>query len=78
MAALNDNQKAQYLDAMGIQRWQLRHQAANELSNEIAEPLVAEAALPQLGWDALQNEVASCTDCELHCQRGNSVFGVGQ
>lgn len=43
-------------------------------------PVVARAPAPiQPGtdWAALESQVASCTRCELHQQRTNTVFGVG-
>jgi DNA polymerase len=59
---MNDRQIA-YLSAMGIPLWQPR-----------ATPPKTEA--PK-GWESLQTAVQSCTACELHCTRTQTVFGVG-
>lgn len=59
-----NNQKISYLDAMGIQSWQLK-QAPNIVCNEQAE------------WDSLRASVEKCFSCELHHTRTQVVFGVG-
>lgn len=54
----------QYLDAMGIQPWQLQPEKQGD-------------TVAHLDWDALQQRVSGCTRCELHCSRTQTVFGVG-
>jgi DNA polymerase len=90
MAMSADRQDA-YLQALGIERWVLR----DESIQEISEPEVSEAetiALPVISapptkaaeivpvstdWHSLQQQVAACTQCELHRGRTQTVFGVG-
>jgi uracil-DNA glycosylase len=46
--------------------------------DEAIEPITAPAAPgAQAGWDALREEVATCTKCSLHSTRIRPVFGVG-
>ena len=35
------------------------------------------AAISNMDWDKLQSQVSTCTGCELHSSRTNTVFGVG-
>src|SRR5262249_30898238 len=57
-------QRSDYLNAMGIQDWQLRPQTVNTTS-EIND------------WDILRTNVVNCTACELHKTRTQTVFGIG-
>ncbi|KAF0190832.1 MAG: DNA polymerase bacteriophage-type [Gammaproteobacteria bacterium] len=74
---------AQYLDAMGIQRWVARSSAVPEAGVAVTKPgqdFVADAAdgsVALLDWDTLQARVAACTLCGLHQTRTQTVFGVG-
>ena len=57
---------------MGIELWLPRDEP------DIDPPLEAPApAAEALGWDELRDCVASCTRCELHQSRTQTVFGVG-
>jgi DNA polymerase len=40
-------------------------------------PIIAETPTTSLDWDTLQKQVATCTACELHRTRTQTVFGVG-
>ncbi len=66
--------RAQYLEALGIDRWTPRHAAAADVP---AVPVPALAAAAG-SWDALAAEVRGCTLCGLHATRTQTVFGVGQ
>lgn len=71
-----------YLDAMGIQLWTEKKPAAEQITGSNAantqSAIVQEAPVVYDGsWQALQAEVASCTRCELHQTRTQTVFGVG-
>lgn len=72
-----------YLTAMGIDVWAPRSIAPVELdtsvlvgpevskmSLEVAQPVTSE-------WSALQQRVSVCTLCDLHKDRTQTVFGVG-
>lgn len=79
----------QYLDAMGVQLWSLRDEVSVSTDMD-AEP-VAELVQPESSavvsanrkivvvedWQRLEYEVAHCTACDLHQQRNQAVFGVG-
>ncbi len=80
-----ESDRLRYLDALGIDAWQLRGRAADRAAEApatvAAEPVaVAEPAaaveVPR-DWDALRACVAGCTRCELHRGRTQTVFGVG-
>jgi DNA polymerase len=81
-----------YLDAMGIQVWQRRHSSQLDTQQQpqpqtltAPEVVAVPSAVQQCpaviqqpaDWDTLQAQVASCTRCELHKQRTQTVFGVG-
>ncbi len=76
-----------YLEAMGIQAWELRsangepvtpREAITEDRGELVAPVVApKQAVPDLDWATLQARVEACTLCELHTSRTQTVFGVG-
>ena len=48
-------------------------------SNESPQPAPADrrSEIMGLGWKALKERVAGCTDCPLHAKRNKTVFGVG-
>ncbi len=77
-----------YLDAMGIQVWQGRDvvpvdepDRAEDVRAGAIQGAAAETAcgaMPDLPtWEALQGQVAACQQCDLHRQRTQAVFGVG-
>lgn len=64
------NAKQQHtLNELKVTRWQSR-----DLTTTIPETVVVDT---ELSWDALQNTISSCTKCELHKSRLNTVFGSG-
>lgn len=79
-------QRAEYLRAMGIDTWRLQlpggvaHVSDPKLSPAAAMsseqgPLQPDA--PNVDWDGLRQQVATCTRCDLHRGRTQTVFGVG-
>ena len=68
-----EHDRLQYLDALGIDVWVPRGQAA--------DPPAAEATLSvdvlTSDWEELRATVAACTLCQLHQHRTQTVFGVG-
>ncbi len=58
--------QAACLDAMGITRWVPQTAEAVPASTE-----------SEIDWEALQVQVAGCTQCALHQTRTQTVFGVG-
>ena len=73
--------RAQYLEALGIDRYVPRHAPAPSapahapVAAGAAANVTAAAADP--AWDALAGEVRACTRCGLHAGRTQTVFGVG-
>ena len=62
--------RAQYLQALGIEQWQLR----------TAAPAILPAQAPAVtngAWRELAAEVHGCMRCGLHATRTQTVFGVG-
>ena len=80
-----DDFRHQYLKAMGIPVWVRRDQPAEALppsrvldTGELPGPPALEVQeTSALDWSALQARVATCTDCELHRTRTQTVFGTG-
>jgi len=87
---MNEAQRrAQYLNALGIQVWTQRHKpvaAGAETAAATPVPVVTNPSVVAtttqhdvalLDWPALQQRVASCTACDLHSTRTQTVFGNG-
>lgn len=82
-----DRLRHQYLKAMGIPVWVRRDPPAETMpvpqvteSVEMSRPSAVAAEVQEtsaLDWTALQEQVASCTGCELHRARTQTVFGTG-
>jgi len=77
------NQQRKYLNAMGIQVWERRNMPAEKTVGALPDSI---AAAPPSGkmqlksvsdWDVLRQQVSSCTACELHKTRTQTVFGIG-
>jgi uracil-DNA glycosylase family 4 len=66
-------QKLHYLNALGIEAWQLRH-AEKPTSLSIASTITAST---ENAWETLQTNIATCTACGLDKTRTQTVFGVG-
>ena len=74
---LPEDMRRYYLDTMGIQVWrslEQQEQTADALSGTAHND---EAASEDAIWQRLEQAVASCTRCELHATRTQTVFGVG-
>jgi DNA polymerase len=71
--------QAIYLDAMGIERWQRQGsaRASETVMDGSLGALVPPGHLIGMDWEGLQEQVQSCTRCELHASRTQTVFGVG-
>lgn len=65
------SQHSDYLQAMGIDEWQLRQTDSGAAVEHELLPV------DQLDWDSLEKRVANCTACSLHQSRTQTVFGVG-
>jgi DNA polymerase len=79
------------LDFLGIERWQLRgtRTAADPVAptapprpaapvSPVAAPVITEPpSVAGDSWDRLVADVATCTACDLHRLRTQTVFGVG-
>ena len=60
--------REQYLAAMSIPVWVLR---------DGGPPLSSDTTVAELDWPGLVERVRTCTNCELHGTRIQTVFGVG-
>lgn len=73
--------RRQYLDAMGITRWEQRGAPAAPVAAPIvvpaAEPAVSAVLPADPDWATLEEAVRACTRCALHSTRTQTVFGVG-
>ncbi len=82
----------QYLEAMGIQAWQLRDAgvaapAAEVVSDPVQVPEKTAPVVPApeglradvsaMAWGELKKTVSQCQLCDLHSSRTQTVFGVG-
>ena len=82
-----DNLRRQYLQAMGIPVWVRRQQPGEVDSSDITpapldmphelEELSDAQAISCATWQVLEGRVASCTTCDLHSTRTQTVFGTG-
>ena len=86
MGSVTDQkQRLYYLEAMGIQTWASREsEKSGEWTeedtgeNNVTPTVMSESQeISALDWDTLRTRVLSCTRCELHKQRTQAVFGVG-
>jgi len=91
--AQTEQQRRQYLEAMGIQTWSLRQPQSHAVDETrqstdtvVAQASQSEVAVSEQGadlpavatdWMGLQAEVNSCRRCELSQHRNQTVFGVG-
>lgn len=67
---LTESMRRYYLDVMGIQLWQ-----SLEMPDD--DTVIGEPVRDDVAWQQLEQAVASCTRCELHQSRTQTVFGVG-
>ena len=76
---LNEQVRRDYLRAIGIDVWVPRQPGAATTIDTPLEAAPQTTATPSPGgeWQLLEQEVAACTRCELHCSRQQTVFGVG-
>ncbi len=87
-----DQQRHQYLQAMGIQTWSLRQPQSRPADETLTptdadarqtmqtESIVVQANEPSVvatDWAGLKAEVSACSRCELCQQRSQTVFGTG-
>ena len=89
MSGARGAQRAQYLDALGIEQWRPRRALGGGAQSAAAAALtVPHRAAPQLEtlappaaspaeWDLLAAQVRACVQCGLHASRTQTVFGVG-
>jgi DNA polymerase len=80
MNVQNEMRRRQYLDALGITRWEPRHAPVSTALETPAEPVLPKASGDTghtRDWAELEAEVRVCTKCSLHKTRTQTVFGVG-
>ncbi len=70
--------REQYLELLGITRWELRGRPRSEAAMPEPESSPSPSPLPaEPAWPVLEAEVAACMACALHETRTQTVFGVG-
>jgi uracil-DNA glycosylase len=83
--AMPDPRRLQYLQAIGIEPW-VRRGAGAAPAAAASAPAAPQPASPapappdaasSARWQALRDEVLTCTRCPLHSTRTQGVFGVG-
>jgi uracil-DNA glycosylase family 4 len=67
---LSEDVRRYYLDTMGIQVWQSHENQLDVIETDVP-------ANSDVSWQQLEQAVSSCTACELHTSRTQTVFGVG-
>jgi DNA polymerase len=80
MNVQNEMRRRQYLDALGITRWELRREPVPAALKTPVEPVLfkaPDATGDTRNWTELEAEVRVCTKCSLHKTRTQTVFGVG-
>ena len=80
MNVLEERHRRQYLDALGITRWELRRATEPVMPETSTEPVlsrVPDDSVDSRSWVGLEAEVRACTKCSLHATRTQTVFGVG-
>jgi uracil-DNA glycosylase family 4 len=70
-----ENQRQDYLQAMGIQAWQLKNTPLEKTPQESHQQNPITAA--NSDWESLRAAVRACTACGLDKSRTQTVFGVG-
>ena len=76
---MTERSRGAYLEALGIEQW-VRRSPADSLraaTPALVTGVDATLAGPAQDWDSLAQQVATCTRCELHQGRTQTVFGVG-
>ena len=80
---MKEEKRLYYLEQMGVQVWVPQiNQQTESLSGQISQVVVSERIKPAIDFDTrnfdeLKQVVASCTLCDLHKTRTQTVFGVG-
>lgn len=85
MSSSDERRRREYLAAMDITLWEHRDRVASvemaavatETESALETSAISSAVIATLDWDELQRTVATCTRCELHKTRKQTVFGVG-
>lgn len=74
---LAESERRAYLDALGVDVWRPRDQDAPAAPLLDTEAVATRTEAELLSWPELQQQVATCTRCDLHKSRTQTVFGVG-
>lgn len=75
---MNNATRLHYLQAMGIDVWVPKSKAQVAASGSFVEPEQTKPVLESTEvWRTLEQQVASCKDCELCHTRTHTVFGAG-
>lgn len=76
-SVLDENIRRYYLDAMGIQCWQL---LASESATEVNKDVTltpAQAITGEVSWLQLEKNIQRCNQCQRHQSRKQAIVGRG-
>ena len=74
---MNDLSREEYLEALGLENWQLRT-AAVENDATVADIDRSDVVkTPQIDWETLNSQIRQCQKCALAKTRTNVVVGTG-
>lgn len=74
-SVLDENTRRYYLDAMGIQCWQL---LATEIATEINQDVTpAQSITSEVSWLQLEKNIQRCDQCQRHQGRKQAIVGRG-
>ena len=74
---MNDLSREEYLEALGLENWQLRT-AAVENDATVADIDRSDVVkTPQIDWETLNSQIRQCQRCALSKTRTNVVIGTG-
>ena len=66
-----------YLQQMGVDIYIDRNHAVSLPAEKPVPPQAVREGFDEQAWEQLQRQVSTCTRCELHRSRTQTVFGVG-
>ena len=74
-SVLDENTRRYYLDAMGIQCWQL---LGTEIATEINQDVTpAQSITSEVSWLQLEKNIQRCNQCQRHQVRTQAIVGRG-
>ena len=78
MNAMDENTRRYYLDAMGIQCWQLRDAENHGDDSALVHEAGGQVVAAENTWPQLETDIQQCTNCSLHATRTQAIVGGGK